>query len=161
MKKLLVCLIGILITSCGMFYPPVSEYLANNLGNLSEKIVYFPLFLCTFISLFIGNKKEEDDSKKEIEYFKVVIGGSEVYKKAIVKEKTYYLGKNNNCDLKLNFPFIDDYHLHIRKMKTYIYVNVTTDKAVHLNRQRLKKEVSTEVYLGDTIQIGKIKIIFC
>jgi hypothetical protein len=159
MNKALSAIIGCILTIILTATPETREFIYELMGNYTIIGLFLPTILGFSFWWFL---KDEEKEKQEIfiEYFTVKIGDKEVYKKALVDEKIYYLGKSNDCELRLNLPFIDDKHLYVKNMKTFVSVCSISDKAVHLNRQRLKKNQFVEVKKNDCIQIGKIKILF-
>ena len=154
MNKSLSILLGTIITTILVINPHLIQSYLHEYTTIG---LFIPMLFGFILSMFMKGKKVTDEEFPK--FFKIMIGDKEISKKSLNEEKTFIIGRKG-CDVNLDFNFIDDVHLNIKKMKTFISVCVLTDKAIHLNRQRLKKNKFVEIRLGDVVQLGKIKIIF-
>ena len=114
--------------------------------------------LVCLITLLIPKKVLVNPDKPEI--FFITLGHGLNYTETLTKPKHYILGSNHNSDIILDYPFIDKKHLLIKHCKNYVFAICLSEKAVHIDRQRMKKNKNYECKKGDYIQIGKIKINF-
>lgn len=163
LKHLIPIFFGVLVTSLAILalpQPEVQQYV-EPLGVWGFVLSLVPVALGILVSLLIPRKSKEKDVPKIAQLLIFQIGSEPISRKVLQPNKTITFGSGESDTIRVNLPSVKEKQLLIKvKNKTCVVTNMCCSYGAHLNRQSMKQDMAYNVYAGDTIQMGKIKLKF-
>lgn len=157
-ERLIIIFIGALTTAFLWFDATLLQVLIPY-GNWANAITFLPLLLGIVMSFFMKKKKDKDGEQPSI--VTISIGAESVKTIDLIPGDCHSLGSDDSDSIIMKMPFINKNQLSICVKSGFCYVCDNNSKfPCHLNRQRMQRNKEYKAYVGDNIQLGKIKLRF-
>jgi len=166
-KRLISIFIGLALTilaTLSLQLPEVGLY-ADPLGPWVFVITGIPLFIGLIISYLISNKNVKGlpikEKPKPAQLLILYLGAEAISRKVLQPKTTLSFGSGDDDDIIIRLPSVSNNQLVIKVKSNVCQVtNVCCPHGAHVNRQAMEIDKQYDVYAGDTVQMGKIKLIF-
>jgi len=162
-KRLIPILVGVMLTALSLqalSFPETQPYV-EPLGSWATVITFVPAIIGFIVSIFCGSKSKKEDRPQPAGLLVVNIGTEPMIRKVLQSGKVLKFGSGEKDNLRIDIPSVKENQLLIRVKKDVCIVsNICCPHGAHLNRQAMQRDKNYNVYAGDVVQIGKIKLNF-